>query len=94
MVLPAAPAHLPDVDTHEGGTRGVAGAGDGDAADASQPVATPGPLASPEPPAPKLPPPVLHAIAAPPTVKDPKRQAELESISLIVMDLVTPGGSC
>ena len=44
----------------------------------------------PEPEAPKLPPPVLHPIDVPPTLKDPALQAEFESIGYTIVDLISP----
>lgn len=87
MLTPAPPAPLPDeTDASEHGAYDAAhDDAVADAADEPDEAA-----ASPEPPAPTLPPPVLHPIDAPPTMKDPKLQDEFESVGYTIVDLISP----
>ena len=77
---PAPPAPLPDeTDASEHGAYDAAHA-DEDEAEIEVEAA----------PAVPLPPPVLHDIDAPPTMKDPERQEEFASIGYTIVDLITP----
>ena len=96
MLAPTPPAPLPDeTDSSEHGAYDAAHPDDVDGAapDADAVVEAavlPDAEEEAEPAAEKLPPPVLHPIDAPATMKDPQLQAEFESIGYTVVDLISP----
>jgi len=60
------------------------------AADDREPVVLEETTVALEPEAPPRPPPVLHDITAPPTMRDPNLQAEFASIGYTIVDLIAP----
>lgn len=81
---PAPPAPLPDeTDASEHGAYDAAHADEATSAADAEPEV-------PAEPAVPLPPPVLHDIDAPPTMRDPERQDEFASVGYTIVDLITP----
>ena len=96
MLTPSPPAPLPDeTDSTEHGAFDAAHPDDLTPSEPVEEVAAEVEVVvetepEPEAEAPKLPPPVLHPIDVPPTMKDARLQAEFESIGYTIVDLISP----